>query len=126
VSDPLSLEKLQQQLQAAEAERPGETALVTLAARIRAGKEKIAAAWAVKGADPEKLEAAKRKLEALQAELETASRREQHWFALSCVTAMLTSFRAFPCVPSNARLALVIPDVVELKVRLDGTDDIPF
>lgn len=129
-SETLSLDQLEEQLVAAEAMMPGDVAEVTtrmreLRERIRAGAAKIEAARA-RRADQDKIQVAQQRLDELMTELAQLAAVEIRRYVLGHVTSMVRDMREMPCVPGNARLAIVVPDLVEIKVRLDGTDDVPF
>lgn len=129
-SETQSLAQLEEQLAVAESAMPDEVTAVIdrmreLRERISAGEEKILAACA-RQADADKIATARERLGELKTELAELATAEIRRYVLGHVTSMVRDMREMPCMPPKARLAIVVPDLIEVKVRLDGTDDVPF
>lgn len=126
-SEPLQLSELQNQLAAAKAVQPMPGHLEQLAARMTIGNKKVEAAKAA-GGNNQKIHDAEEKLAALSKEYAAAIKAEQRWYVLDVAHDVWQDFmkRYGPAMCVGARLAIVVPDVIEVKVRLDGTNDVPF
>lgn len=125
MSEALKMSELDGQLALARVERPGPERIQELAERIAIGTEKVAAAQAA-GVNGSKLRAAESRLQELHTELQTAQRAELRWYVLDVAYAIMTDFHDRLAVPVGSRLAIIVPGVAEVKIRLDGTSDVPF